>query len=165
MKKTKGQGALTPAQIKQLQFNRTLLRLKITWFIEGYDSNLLAVLCTFCIFSFLYCVPLIWFERNFKKTKPLIGSLTVFFLKRTLIKLQIHDIRCFYALFKWTGKAMAVRTSAFVKFVVRSVNKSQVWNSIQLIICHLASKQIGVLIRKVMVICFLYHNPKARSQS
>lgn len=51
LKKNKGQGVLTPAQNKQLQFKRTLFcNKKKLYSLEGYDSNKLALLCTFCIF-------------------------------------------------------------------------------------------------------------------
>lgn len=125
--KIKEQCALTPAFLSNYIFRKNLIHLRKTTRIY----SLFFVLFVFCFFIFYW--PLIWFERNFKKNS--IRKFGSFFWIA-----HWSNGKCM--LFKWTSTvtpAMAMRASVFVKFVVRSVNKSQVWISIQLIICPLVS--------------------------
>lgn len=71
LKKNKGQGVLTPAQNKQLQFKRTLFCNKknfIRWKDMTRIYSLYFVLFVFFFMLYRPRVPLIWFERNLKKT-------------------------------------------------------------------------------------------------
>lgn len=81
LKKNKGQGVLTPAQNKQLQFKRTLCCNKknfIRWKDMTRINSLYFVLFVFFFMLYRPRVPLIWFKRNLKKNNRK-RKLTVFF--------------------------------------------------------------------------------------
>lgn len=71
LKKNKGQEVLTSAQNKQLQFKRTLFCNKknfIRWKDMTRINSLYFVLFVFFLMLYRPRVPLIWVERNLKKT-------------------------------------------------------------------------------------------------